>query len=245
MRILFIDIDGVCNAGWAANRPEYKRNGFLFVIPQKLELLRRIVDVTDAKLVMSSTWRYGYYDLQNGIKSRDADDYIALVEKFAEYGLEFIGHTPITNGSMNRRGEEIDMWLKSWDGEPVESYAILDDLNGCYLRPHSGRLVRTSFMEGLLPKHVELAVKLLNKPLSGENQDVLAEPAILCTYSWSEDGEIELCTQTEDVLTEDMVCDYCNQNMKAGEKVVFLFSVDDNSEYALHPECVKEGCSPA
>lgn len=165
MKVTFIDIDGVCNAGWAANRPEYKRNGILFVIPQKLELLRKIVDASDTKLVLSSTWRQGYYDLQNGIKSRDADDYIALVEKFAEYGLEFLGHTPISNGGMNHRGEEIDMWLKSWDREPVESFTILDDLNGRYLRPHSNRLVRTSFTQGLMQKHVDMAIKILEKPL--------------------------------------------------------------------------------
>lgn len=74
--------------------------------------------------------------------------------------------------------------------------------------------------------------------------DEKEKPATLCTYSWSEDGEIELCTQTEDFLKEDTVCDYCDNNIKAGEKTVFLFSIDDSSEYVLHSECAKKGCSP-
>ena len=245
IKVLFTDVDGVVNAGWAANKPEYKRNGALFVIPQKLELLQRIVEQTDTKLILSSTWRFGYYDLQKGIKSRDADDYLALVEKFQEYGLEFFSHTPVLNESLNHRGEEIDLWLKTWDGEPIESYAIVDDLNGCFLRPHSGRLVRTSFSEGLLPKHVDRIIELLNKPLAGEETENNAEPETMVSYSWSEDGLIELCRQMEDTLMEDTVCDYCDQPMKAGEQAVFLLSMEDGDEYTLHPECARRGCSPA
>lgn len=210
----------------------------------KLELLKQIVERTGAKLVLSSTWRHGYYDLQNGINSVDASDYIALRDKFAEFGLEFIGHTPITNGSMNRRGEEIDMWLKAWDGEPIESICLLDDLNGCYLRPYSGRLVRTSASKGLLPKHVELAVKLLNKPLSGDKKEALPEPAEIVHYQWISDEEVELCEKIEDNLLEDTVCYHCDRKMTMGEPAVFLFSIDDGAEYTICPECAKKACTP-
>lgn len=245
MRILFCDCDGVINAGWAVNKPEYKRNGVLFAIPQKLKYVQEILERGNAKLVMSSTWRNGYFDLQKGLQTRDSDDYIAMRDKFSEYGIEIFGHTPLTNGSTNRRGKEISMWLDAWDGEPIESYCLLDDLNGCFLRSHSGHLVRTSFAIGLLPKHVELAVKLLNKPLSGDKKEAIPEPATMVHYSWSEDGEVELCERMEDTLLEDTVCDHCEQKMKAGEKAVFLFSLDDGTEYALHPDCAKKGCFPS
>lgn len=241
MRILFVDIDGVCNAGWAANKPEYKRNGFLFIIPQKLEFVRKIVDLTNAKLVLSSTWRYGYYDLQKGIKSRDAEDYLALRDAFAEHGMEFIGHTPVTDRGMNRRGEEIDMWLKNWDGETIESMAILDDLNGRYLRPYAGRLVRTSFTKGLLPKHVEIAIKILEKPLDKNKPE---EPAKMCRYYWTEDGVPELCEMQEYTLTEEDRCYHCDQELPEEKKVIGLLA-EDGDEYVLCPECAAKSCEKA
>lgn len=241
MRILFIDIDGVCNAGWAANRPEYKRNGLLFVIPQKLEYVREILERGNAKLVMSSTWRYGYYDLQNGIKSRNADDYLALRDAFAEHGMEFIGHTPITDGGMCRRGKEIDLWLKAWKGEPIESFCVIDDLNGRYLRPHAGRLVRTSLTTGLLPKHVDLAVQILEKPLDKNRPE---EPEKKCLYYWTEDGIPELCERQEYTLTEEEWCYHCDRKLPEGERVIGLLA-EDGDEYVLCPECAKKACSPA
>lgn len=162
LKVLFLDIDGVLNTSFTKI---FLRKDLIFIEDSKLELLKQIVERTGTKLVLSSTWRHGYYDLENNVDSVDASDYTALRDKFVEHGLEFFSHTPITNGAMDCRGEEIDTWMKSWDGETIESICLLDDLNGCYLRPYSGQLVRTSIQKGLLPKHVELAVKILNKPL--------------------------------------------------------------------------------
>lgn len=39
-------------------------------------------------------------------------------------------------------------------------------MNGRYLRPHSSRLVRTSMTKGLTQKHINMAIKILNTPLS-------------------------------------------------------------------------------
>lgn len=241
MRILFVDIDGCVNASWAAGRPEYMRNGLLFVIPEKLRMIKSIQKRANAKLVLSSTWRKGYFDLQKGIKSRDAEDYLALRDAFAEHGMEFIGHTPIINDSMNRRGEEIDLWLKAWDGEPIESFCVIDDLNGRYLRPHAGRLVRTSFTTGLLPKHVELAVKILEKPLDKNRPE---EPAKMCRYYWTEDGIPELCERQEYTLTEEDRCYHCDRELPEGEKVIRLLA-EDGDEYVLCPECAKKACEKA
>lgn len=95
-------------------------------------------------------------------QEREIRHFLALQEKLREFGLELMDYTPVINENFNRRGEEIDQWLKEWDGEPVESFVILDDLNGRYLRPHSSRLVRTSIMYGLLPKHIKAAIKILS-----------------------------------------------------------------------------------
>lgn len=135
---------------------------------EKIELLKQLADRTGAKIVLSSTWRYGWAYMDTRIPENDAfrqreiRHFLALQEKLREFGLEFLDRTPVS--TEDDRGKEIDEWLRKWEGEPVESFVILDDLNGKYLRPHAGRLVRTSITKGLLQKHVELAVKILEKP---------------------------------------------------------------------------------
>lgn len=165
MKVIFLDIDGVLNC----THCKMKIDGFNFVMDEKIELLKQLVDRTGAKIVLSSTWRFGWSYIEasgekDAFQQREIRHFFALQEKLREFGLEFLDRTPVLNESMNHRGEEIDQWLREWKGEPVESFVILDDLNGKYLRPHSDRLVRTSIRNGLEQRHVDLAVKILEKP---------------------------------------------------------------------------------
>lgn len=241
IKIIGLDVDGVLNASFTKERLD----GYIFVSPCKLELLKQLIDRTGANVLLTSTWRHGWVDLEKGLNTRDAKHFVALRDKLLEFGIELLDHTPITNGSMNHRGEEIDMWLKSWKGEPIESLVLLDDLNGAYLRPYSNRLVRTSFTKGLLQKHVDMAVKILEKPFEYKNAEVLAASAEMVHYSWISDGDVELCEKIEDELFEDTVCYHCDRKMTVGEPAVFLLSFDDGTEYTICPECAKKSCSPA
>lgn len=169
MKVIFLDIDGVLNCQWCKNF--LVPDGCYFVMDEKIILLRQLVDRTGTKIVLSSTWRYGWMYMQDthipendAFRKREIRHFLALQEKLWEFELEFLDRTPVLNESFNHRGEEIDQWLREWEGEPVESFVILDDLNGKYLRPHASRLVRTSLRKGLIQKHVELAVKILEKP---------------------------------------------------------------------------------
>ncbi len=240
MKIIGLDVDGVLNATFTKERLD----GFIFVSDCKLELLKQLIDRSNARVLLTSTWRQGWADMDAGLNTRDVNHFIALRDKLLEYGIELLDYTPITNGAMNRRGEEIDMWLKAWKGEPIESLVLLDDLNGCYLRPYSNRLVRTSFQKGLLQKHVDLAMKILEKPFSMNIEKVPEEPVCMVRYQWTEDGDNELCEKREDNLLEDAICYHCNQKMKAGEKADFLFSIDDGAEYTICPDCAKKACTP-
>ena len=64
-------------------------------------------------------------------------------------------------------------------------------------------------------------------------------------YQWSQDGVIERCELMEDTLKEEMPCYHCDRKMEAGEKVAFLFPIENDEEYALHPECAKKACTMA
>lgn len=159
MKVIFLDIDGVLNN----DRTKERFEGYVFVSDDKVLLLKEIIDQTGAKIVLSSTWRRGWECKERVAEpsSSDLQDirlFDALVNKLKEYDIELLSYTE----DFGRRGEEITLWLKNWTGEPVESYAILDDMEGAEMRPHTSYLVQTGFWGGLMPKHVQKAIKLLN-----------------------------------------------------------------------------------
>ena len=143
---------------------------------KKILLLKQLVDRTGAKIVLSSTWRYGWvymdaYTSENdAFQQREIRHFIALREKLREFGLEIFSRTPVSE--LDFRGAEIDQWLQEWEGEPIESFVIIDDMDGRYLSPHSNRFVQTSLQKGLMQNHVNLAVKILEKPYIENNVTV-------------------------------------------------------------------------
>jgi hypothetical protein len=75
----------------------------------------------------------------------------------SEYGLELLSYTE----DFGTRGEEIDLWLKNWNGEPIESFVILDDMYPEDLKLHQEKLVQTVESFGLTQEDVEKAVAML------------------------------------------------------------------------------------
>ena len=57
MKVIFLDIDGVLNSLDCKEKIE----GYLFVEDKKIALLKELIDATGAKIVLSSTWRRGWY----------------------------------------------------------------------------------------------------------------------------------------------------------------------------------------
>lgn len=156
MKVLFLDIDGVLNCmGCKVKTP----SGFKFVETVFLERVKKIVDETGCVVVLSSTWRNGFYDLQRGIEnSVDARDYILLKDKLSEYGVEIYSHTPELREY--HRGTEILEWLYGTE-EEVDAFVILDDDTEVY--PLHDNLVRTYFDGGLQDEHVKMAIEMLNR----------------------------------------------------------------------------------
>ncbi len=156
MKIIFLDIDGVLNSRYT----EETFMGTPFVSEEKILLLKEILDQTDAKIVLSSTWRKGWRLKDNG-KTSGLDIWLfdALKEKLEEYKIELMSYTD----DLGHRGYEISRWLKDHSNEKIENYIVMDDAPSEALEPHSKRLVQTSMSEGLTRCEVEEAIALLNE----------------------------------------------------------------------------------
>lgn len=116
--------------------------------------LKRIVDETGAKIVLSSTWRYDRDDPQHN------GDFLELQEAFHKAGLELYSFTPVDAIGI-RRGMEIRAWLGLHP--EVDRFIILDDeLFDFEERGLLPRLVKTEFADGgLTEAHAQEAIELL------------------------------------------------------------------------------------
>ncbi len=129
MKILFLDIDGVCNSAEWARAGNSMWHG---TDPELVKRVRRIIAETKCDVVLSSTWRL--YPEARAVVKRDVChfmDYTKDMQAGAKRGVV-------------ERGHEVQEWL---DRHPnVTQYAILDD-DADFL-PHQW-LFKTTFEKGI------------------------------------------------------------------------------------------------
>lgn len=134
IKVIFLDIDGVLNV-YSHDHDQFGSQFHKHLV----ENLRRVIDETGAKIVISSTWRYS--GLQN----------MKDMWEFRNLPGEVIDITPDCNDLFNEgsfefldrieRGHEVEYWL---DEHPeVERYVIFDDDND-FLPHQRGNFVRTA-----------------------------------------------------------------------------------------------------
>lgn len=159
MKIIFLDIDGVLNSEeFFVERTQdcryhdYKKAGYSARLARQMcsldsvaiAKLNYLLSQTDAKIVVSSTWR--------------ADD-PELQELFAIVGIPaYIDITPYHE--TRHRGTEIKMWL---DKHPeVSNYIIIDDDDDMLYDQMKHFIQTDAYKRGLSDLDVEKAIKILN-----------------------------------------------------------------------------------
>ena len=160
LKIIFLDIDGVLNCHSTKDRV----NEYIGIDDRKASLLKEIVDYTNAKIVLVSTWKE--YWVKNP-KHKDKQDELAnyLDEKLAKAGL--IIWDKISDYGTLERGHFIKEYVRIMNsvGSHISKYVILDDEMFDYKESGCTKyLVQTSFYDnGLEKKHVRKVVEMLNK----------------------------------------------------------------------------------
>jgi hypothetical protein len=277
MKIIFLDIDGVLNghAFLAAQSKKVTSEPKLYRIdddetwlgmldPENVAKLNEIVEATDAKVVISSSWRCPH-----------AWEKIAgwLCKK--GFKGEVIGATddactwPEEEAKVADRCDEIQRWLETHglshrgalphvDG--IESYVVLDDctIGGGY---SSSRLVRTHPARGLVAGDVKMAIGVLRgdgvvsegRKLTRLVNWLRALEALteddgpVCTACYEESacndgGLCRDCMITQ--MVDETVCEYCGRQIwNDNAKYLGMKSYDHAESCPYYCEwCKSHGC---
>ena len=137
MKVLFLDIDGVLSKCLYPNchgNVQYK----------KIKILKKIIDKTNCKIVLSSYWRTNEILYKN------------ISKKLSKYDLKIMDKTPIYGS--NKRADEIYDWLK--DHPSVKKYAIVDDIEQFY-DFQKKYFVKTNPKKGLTKNDAKEIIKIL------------------------------------------------------------------------------------
>lgn len=131
MKILFLDIDGVLNTERYLRIQAQKlgyRDDFTMQYnfdPVALNNLKEIMEITNAKIVISSTWRI------NKDNSNNPKEWDELIRNLDTVGIKdrIIDITPTVTNSrgLNIRWMEIKQWLHENKNMDIEGFVIIDD----------------------------------------------------------------------------------------------------------------------
>lgn len=150
--IIFLDFDGVLNTEQYQARlavdgkPNKDAWGPLFD-PRAVENLRKIIETTDAAIVISSSWRY-IHRLGS----------LRMMWEIRELPGEILDTLPCGAAYISR-GEDIECWLNQ-HGQP--NYVILDDLDDFYPSQHD-RYIETNPIVGISAVDVEKTIMILTR----------------------------------------------------------------------------------
>jgi hypothetical protein len=158
-KIIFLDIDGVLNSNSFFQSDEYEKlDRWVSMIDEKaVELLNDLIKETNAKIVISSTWR----------KSLNKEELLEIL-KSKGFEYDILDYTPYlvfrdldyVKGSVPR-GCEIQAWLNHNYSHPDSvNYIIFDD-DSDMLLSQTQRFIWVDGWHGLTPNLTYKAKRIL------------------------------------------------------------------------------------
>lgn len=149
-KYIFLDVDGVLNCQDTYIKYGRAKHESLLDLAMVNRLVG-IVEATEAKIVISSSWR---------LSSRSMDD---LLSCFYKFGLRIYGITP---DNFSNRGQQIEEWLLAHHkGETVRLIILDDDIIEDNMQSYQ---IKTKWVIGLQDGHMKEAIHAL---LGDEDND--------------------------------------------------------------------------
>ena len=151
-KILFLDFDGVLNTEHYQGLLQYQGKPWqdeygAFFDPKAVKQLKRIIDATDADIVVESSWKYLGLD--------------AMKELWEVRNLPgtIIDITPSLLGK--NKGVEIASWLSKYAKQDIR-YVIIDD-EYVILDSQLPHFILTNSYEGITEEQANRAISMLNE----------------------------------------------------------------------------------
>ena len=145
MKVIFLDFDGVITIP-----PKW------YLQADLIKNVKKIVDKTGAKIVVSSSWRMDTIE-------ETIDKMIGRPKRCPRNRMLnwFIDNLyDVTHTYRGLRGQEVKDWLNEHDD--IENYVIIDD-DGDFLDEQLYHFVQTNYEDGLTEVETKRAIKVLNK----------------------------------------------------------------------------------
>ena len=151
-KIIFLDFDGVLNTEHYQDLLQYQSSPWqdeygAFFDPKAVKQLKRIIDATDADIVVESSWKYLGLD--------------AMKELWEVRNLPgtIIDITPSLLGK--NKGVEIASWLSKYAKQDIR-YVIIDD-EYVILDSQLPHFILTNPYEGITEEQANRAISMLNE----------------------------------------------------------------------------------
>lgn len=151
MNIIFLDIDGVLNT---IKTEELAPSGFIGVEDIPIKNLKKIIEETNAKIVLISTWK-NEWSKSVGYKG---EDFKYLEQRLNEFNITIFDKT---NDCIYNRGEGIKKYL--YYHPEITNWVVIDDIIfDDYDDEINAHFVHTDQCYGLTFKHALKAIEILN-----------------------------------------------------------------------------------
>lgn len=166
MKLLCLDIDGVCNnQRHISDNPGAVIGGVQQLSRTLCERIQRICTATDASILLTSTWRLSTKrpKMQAMLERR------GLTARIIGYTPQILTRSDVLGYEEANRGVEIHRWLTQAP-RGVTGLVVIDDDPGACLDANDDPFlypwyVRTYFHSGITEHDVPKAIEIMHKPV--------------------------------------------------------------------------------